>query len=331
VASADGDERLRDVLVLTVRKGFWASPESEAFPCRMFVPTPFGHSTSLANTLLGAAYGLRAFLRHRPRLLLIGSAHRLVPPLLLLRRLGLLRRTGLVVTNQVFFGPRFGRYADRVVVYSSRETEGRRNYAYVPIPVGDLSWVVPEAAPEPYVFSGGGELRDFASLFAAVEGTGLRITVVTHSPETLGVDGPAPAGSRVLWRMPLDRFLALTAGSSFVVVPLQGLDTPHGHTTIAQALCLGKAVVTTRGSAVADYVRDGVEGLLVHPGDVAGYREAMTRLAEDDELRLSCERAARARAPEFSHAAFARSLTELCLEVLEERSTVPARAGARPG
>jgi glycosyltransferase involved in cell wall biosynthesis len=131
--------------------------------------------------------------------------------------------------------------------------------------------------------------------------------------------------------MPLDRFLALMAGSSFVVVPLQGLDTPHGHTTIAQALCLGKAVVTTRGSAVADYVRDGVEGLLVHPGDVAGYREAMTRLAEDDELRLSCERAARARAPEFSHAAFARSLTELCLEVMEERSTVPARAGARPG
>ena len=142
--------------MLTVRKGFWASPESEAFPHRVFVPTPFGYSTSLANMLLGAGRGLWAFLRHRPRLLLIGSAHRLVPPLLFLRRLGLLRRTGLVVTNRVFFGPRFGRFADRVIVYSSRETEGRRNYAYVPIPVGDLSWVVPEAAPEPYVFSGGG-------------------------------------------------------------------------------------------------------------------------------------------------------------------------------
>jgi hypothetical protein len=57
----------------------------------------------------------------------------------------------------------------------------------------------------------------------------------------------------------------------------------------------------------------------------------MTRLATDDELRLACEEAARARAPEFTHTAFARSLTELCLEVLEERSTVPARAGARPG
>jgi glycosyltransferase involved in cell wall biosynthesis len=79
-------------------------------------------------------------------------------------------------------------------------------------------------------------------------------------------------------------------------------------------------VVTTRGSAVADYVRDGVEGLLVDPGDVAGYREAITRLATNDELRRSCEDAARARAPEFSYAAFARLITGLCLEVMDERS-----------
>ena len=120
--------------------------------------------------------------------------------------------------------------------------------------------------------------------------------------------------------MPLDRFLAHMAGSLFVVVPLKGLDTPHGHTTIAQALSLGKAVVTTRGSAVADYVRDGVEGLLVDPGDVVGYREAIVRLANDSGLRRSCEEAARARAPEFAYEAFARSLVALCLDVLDERS-----------
>jgi glycosyltransferase involved in cell wall biosynthesis len=309
------------VLVLTVRKSFWASPESETFPNRVFVPSIFGHSTSLTNTLAMAARALRAVVRVRPRLILVGSAHRLVPALLLLRRFGLLRRTGLIVTNQVFFGPRLARFADRVVVYSTRETEGRSNYVYTPIPAdGDFAGVVREDGPEPYIFSGGGELRDFGSLFAAVDGTGLALTVVTHSPATLGVDGPFPRGCRVLFRMPLDRFLALMAGSRFVVVPLQGLDTPHGHTTIAQALCLGKAVVTTRGSAVADYVRDGVEGLLVDPGDVTGYRDAITRLATDGELRRSCEDAARARAPEFSYAAFAHSITGLCLEVMGERS-----------
>ena len=204
----------------------------------------------------------------------------------------------------------------------------RGNYVYVPIPSdGDFAAVDPEQAPQPYVFAGGGELRDFASLFAAVEGTGLPLTVVTHSPATLGVDGPPPAGCHVLWRMPLDRFLSLMAGSQLVVVPLRGLDTPHGHTTIAQALSLGKAVVTTRGSAVADYVRDGVEGLLVDPGDVPGYRKAIVRLATDAELRRSCERAARARAPEFTYAAFARSLVALCLEVMDERAGAD---GGRP-
>lgn len=325
------DERLRDVLVLTVRKSFWASRESEIFPRRVFVPTLVGHSTSLVNTALVAVRALAAALRRRPRLLLVGSAHRLVPALLLLRRAGGLRRTGLIVTNQVYFGPRLGRHADRVIVYSRRETLGRPNYVYLPIPAdGDFDAVVPEAAPEPYVFSGGGTLRDYGSLFAAMAGTGLPLTVVTHSPATLGVDGPPPPGCRVLWRMPLDRFLSLMAGSLFVVVPLRGLDTPHGHTTIAQALCLGKAVVTTRGAAVADYVRDGVEGLLVEPGDVAGYRQAIRRLATDDDLRRSCERAARARAPEFSYTSFARSLVALCGEVLAELDGDAAGSSTKP-
>jgi glycosyltransferase involved in cell wall biosynthesis len=321
VAPIAGDERLRDVLVLTVRKSFWASPESEAFARRVYVPNLVGHSTSRFNTLLMAFRTIAAVARFRPRLVVVGSAHRLVPALLLLRRFGLLRRTGLVVTNQVFFGPRLGRYADRVIVYSRRETEGRPNYVYVPIPSdGDFAAVRPERAPLPYIFAGGGELRDYASLFAAVEGTGLSLTVVTHSPATLGVEGPPPEGCQVLWRMPLDRFLAHMAGSLFVVVPLKGLETPHGHTTIAQALSLGKAVVTTRGSAVADYVYDGVEGLLVDPGDVEGYRAALVRLATDDGLRRSCEEAAAARAPEFTYAAFADALVGLCLEVMRERA-----------
>ena len=116
--------------------------------------------------------------------------------------------------------------------------------------------------------------------------------------------------------MPLQQFLSYVAGSLFVVVPLQRTSAAHGHTTIAQALCLGKAVVTTQGAGVADYVRDGVEGLLVEPGDVAGYRAAVLRLFQDEELRRSCEAAALRRAPEFSYASFSRSLTGLCAEVL---------------
>jgi hypothetical protein len=323
-SSLAGDPAERDldrVLVLTARKSFWASHESEIFPHRVFTPSVKGHSTSVVNTLLLGVKALLAIVRRRPRLLLFGSAHRLVPLFLLLRKYGLLRRTGIVATNQVFFGPRLGSYADRVIVYSTRETEHRENYVYVPIPAdGEFASVVAHSEPIPYVFTGGWTLRDFASLFAAVEGTGIPLTVVTHSPKTLGVEGDPPAEARVHWNMPLAQFLSQLAGSLFVVVPLKATDAPHGHTTIAQALSLGKAVVTTRGAGVADYVRNGVEGILVDPGDVEGYRAALIQLAQDDALRSKYEEAARARAQEFTYASFARSVTALCAEVMRERS-----------
>jgi glycosyltransferase involved in cell wall biosynthesis len=283
----------------------------------VFAPTVAGHSTSRINTVLLAARALPALLRRRPKLIFVGSAHRLVPLLLVLRRLRILR-TKLIVTNQVYFGPRLARFADRVVVYSRRETEGRSNYVYVPIPAdGAFEDVVPHREEDPYVFSGGGTLRDFGSLLAAVEGTDVSVIVVTHSPETLDVAAPPP-NCRVLFTMPLQQFLSYAAGSLFVVVPLRGADTPHGHTTIAQALSLGKAVITTREAAVADYVRDGVEGVLVDAGDVDGYRDAILRLRVDEDLRRSCEQAALERAPEFSYAAFARSIVALCRDVLTE-------------
>jgi glycosyltransferase involved in cell wall biosynthesis len=131
------------------------------------------------------------------------------------------------------------------------------------------------------------------------------------------VVAPAPAVGEVRGRLPLQEFLSLMAGATVVVVPLHAGEAPHGHTTVAQALSLGKAVVTTRGASVEDYVRDGVEGLLVDPGDVEGYRDAIGRLAGDDAFRRACEAAARARAPEFSYAAFARTLEALCVEVMQ--------------
>ena len=77
-------------------------------------------------------------------------------------------------------------------------------------------------------------------------------------------------------------------------------------------------MITTRGASVDDYVRDGVEGLLVDAGDVAGYRAALLELAGDAALRDRLEAGARARAPEFSYGAFAEALETMCGELLDE-------------
>lgn len=311
---------LERVLVLTARKGFWSSPEAERFPHRVETPIVLGHSTGLVNTVLLALRALPALVRVRPRVIVTGSAHRLVPALLVLRRMRLLRAR-LLVTNQVFFGPRWGRYADRVIVYSHRETEGRPTYRYLPIPAdGDYAAVEPRSEASPYVFTGGGSLRDFASVVEAVRGTALRLVIVTDGPHTLGIDGELPPECEAHWRMPLRDFLGWAAGSICVVVPLRPGEDPHGHTTVAQALRLGKAVVTTRGASVDDYVRDGVEGLLVDPGDVEGYRKALLSLAGDAALRSRLEAAARARSSEFSYASFADGVESLCRELLSASS-----------
>jgi glycosyltransferase involved in cell wall biosynthesis len=308
--------RFDDTLVLTARKDFWASRESELFPHRVYVPVLYGHSTNLVNTLLMVLRTLVALVRSRPRILVFGSAPRIVPLFLVLKRLRLLRRTRLVVTNQVYFGPRLGRYAERVIVYSRYEAV-LPSYVFAPLPVDTRACEAAQAhlEPRPYVFAGGGSARDFETLLDAVEGTGIPLVVVTHSPDTLAVDREPPRECRVLFKMPLERFLSYAKGAQLVVVPLRGVDTPHGHTTAAQALVLGKAVVATRSAALADYVTDGVEGILVEPGDVPGYREAIVRLATDDALRTACEAAARSRAAEFTYAAFARWLADLCDEV----------------
>ena len=311
-------ERLREVLVVTVRKSFWASPECEVFPNRLYARAVRGHSTNLLNTAVLAVQTLVELVRHRPKLVFFGSAPRLVPLFLVLRRLRLVR-LGIVATSHSYFGRRLGRHADRVIVHSQQEGEGWSNARFLPIPAdGEFEAVVPESSGAPYVFSGGVTLRDFGSLIEAAAPLDVRLRIVTFSSTDLGVDH-VPANCEVLGRMPLERFLSLMAGSLFVAVPLQPDAVTGGHTTIAQALCLGKAVVTTRGAAVEDYVSDGEDGLLVDAGDVAGYRAALEKLLADEELRRSFEQRALARAPELSYAAFARSIASLCVEVLEER------------
>ncbi len=314
--SLPAGDRLRDVLVVTVRKSFWASPE--IFPHRLYAPIVWGHSTNNLNTLVLAAKVAFELIRRRPRLVFFGSAPRLVPFFLVLRRLGLVR-SAIIATTHAYVGRRLGRYADRVIVYSHQEGEGWDNSLFLPLPAdGDFGAVVPHADDAPYVFSGGQTLRDFRSLIAAVAELDIRLNLVTFSPETLAAGNDLPENCRILWRMPMDRFLSIMAGSLFVVVPLRPGAITGGHTTIAQALCLGKAVVT-RGVGVEDYVSDGREGLLVDAGDVAGYRTAIETLIANEELRRSCERHARERAPELSYAAFARAIEALCIEVLEER------------
>jgi glycosyltransferase involved in cell wall biosynthesis len=72
--------------------------------------------------------------------------------------------------------------------------------------------------------------------------------------------------------------------------------------SLIEAAACGRAIVTTDTPGCRDLVRDGVEGLLVPPGDVQALAAALRRLATDVALRQRLGAAARARAvSEFTH------------------------------
>jgi hypothetical protein len=315
-----GAEALDGVLVVTVRKSFWASPEARAFPHRVEAHVLYGHSTNLVNSLLVTLRALVAIALRRPRLVLLGSVERAVPWLIRARALGLLGRARLVVTNQLHLGDEQLRSVDLNVVHSRAWLERQRpavreKSIFVPLPADGLDGVA--STDGAYVFAGGGNGRDFASVIEALGGSDVPLEIVTFSPETLGWRGELPPSCTVRWRMPVPEFVERVAASLLVVVPLRDAESDFGQTTVVQALALGKAVVATRCPGVVDYVTDGEEGLLVEAGDVAGYREAILGLAHDAELRRACEQRASARAATLTYAAFAGRLTELCSGLLE--------------
>src|SRR5213076_381066 len=57
---------------------------------------------------------------------------------------------------------------------------------------------------------------------------------------------------------------------------------PH---TVVEALAVGTPVLAMEAGGVAEVVQDGVNGLLVGPGDTAALADAVRRYFDDDELR----------------------------------------------
>ena len=90
-----------------------------------------------------------------------------------------------------------------------------------------------------------------------------------------------------------ERLAALYRGCDLFVLP--SLHEAYG-TACAEAMTAGLPVIAFRTDNLPYLVRDGIDGLLVDPGDIAGIAAAVSRLAMDPALRQRMGSSGQARA-----------------------------------
>ncbi|MDP9270415.1 MAG: glycosyltransferase family 4 protein [Chloroflexota bacterium] len=140
---------------------------------------------------------------------------------------------------------------------------------------------------------------------------------------------PAPARHRIIFTGRRDDISALTADLDIAVLP--SLREAQGI-SILEAMARRKPVVASAVGGVPEVLTDGVDGLLVPPGDVPALADALARLARSPSLRERIGEAGHATVVDrFSIDAMVRRIEEVYDEELARAGvTAAGRDGSLP-
>ncbi len=176
--------------------------------------------------------------------------------------------------------------------------EGR--FHYIPFKINGYELIRDaQTRDEGYIFSGGRSRRDFATFFAAVEGLGYPIKLLTGRESDLTPHGSSlhglvvPSNVEVLRNdASMEHFVQLLTGARFVVIPiLPGSGTQAGIGVYLQAMAARKCLIVSSGLGVSDVITNS-EAIIVPAGDPKALRDAIKLAWEDADLRERYSRAA---------------------------------------
>ncbi len=136
--------------------------------------------------------------------------------------------------------------------------------------------------PGIYGFAAGRSLRDYETLFAAVDNIGFPFVVVA-SRSSIG-QLRKPGNVELHCDVPRACYLELLEGARFVVVPLKADYRSAGQVVVLEAASLGKPVVASDVIGVRDYITHMENGVLVEPGNPQALRTAIQTLLDHDDL-----------------------------------------------
>lgn len=165
----------------------------------------------------------------------------------------------------------------------------------------DTTFFEPRPMPErarPIIASAGAATRDYRTLVAATRDLDADIRIAADSswfPTAVDISRDSiPANCEARSYGNYVGLRELYASAAFVVVPLYPAYHACGLAVIAEAMAMGKAVITTRIDGRSDFIVEGENGFYVEPGDVDGLRARITELLADPARAQAMGRAARA-------------------------------------
>jgi len=136
-------------------------------------------------------------------------------------------------------------------------------------------------------------LAEIGDATLLVAGSGDEVASLRARAAELGLDGRV----RFLGAQPRDRVLELFRAADAAILSSAWENFPH---TVVEALAAGTPVIATDVGGVREAVEDGVNGLLVPPGDSVAFAAAVRRYLDDDGLRRRLRESAQPSVERFS-------------------------------
>jgi len=182
------------------------------------------------------------------------------------------------------------RKIDKIFVQSSAEISyyaklfrvNKRKFIFIPVGIPfHNNFVGP--SHKGYIFSGGKTNRDYSLFIKALSQTGITSVIVASSKDARLFQG-VPTNFKIYFDIDQAMYQDLLAQSKVVVVPLRSGVSSRGQIVLLQAMALGKPVICTDVPSIRDYLKDGINGFFVPPGDFVALRNKILSVYEDTQL-----------------------------------------------
>jgi len=130
---------------------------------------------------------------------------------------------------------------------------------------------------QPYTFSAGRSGRDYKTLFKVFNESKRNLHVICDSEAALS-ECEATDNITVLRNCYDACYVNELKNALIVVVPLSVDDISAGQMVLLQAMAYSKPLIVTRTSTIEEYLEDGVNAILVPPGDAVALDRAIESL-----------------------------------------------------